>query len=73
MSGGAGLGVLKERIELGQILVGSPDTVLSQMRRIQHEVGVGVFEVIFSTGEQEKSRRSIELFADKVLPRMREM
>ena len=68
-----GVTELADRIELGQVLVGSPDTVLSQMKRIHDEVGVGVFEVIFAATEQDQTLRGIELFGTKVLPRLKEM
>ena len=68
-----GITGLDDRIELGQILVGSPDTVLSQMKRIHDEVGVGVFEVIIAVPEHEQVMRSIELFGAKVIPRLKEM
>lgn len=64
---------LEERIELGQVLVGSPDTVLSQMKRIHDELGAGVFEVIFAASEKDQVLRAIELFGTKVIPRLKEM
>jgi alkanesulfonate monooxygenase SsuD/methylene tetrahydromethanopterin reductase-like flavin-dependent oxidoreductase (luciferase family) len=64
---------LKERIELGQILVGSPDTVLDQIRRIRDEIGAGIVEIHFQHLGRERTLQTIELFGTKVLPRMREM
>ena len=64
---------INDRIELGQVLVGGPETILSQIKRLHDEVGVGVVEFIFSTGEKEKSLHAIQLFGTKVLPRLHEM
>jgi len=61
-----------ERIEHGQLLAGSPDTVLAQARRIRDEVGAGILEVVFSPMGREKTLRSIELFGTRVLPRLHE-
>jgi alkanesulfonate monooxygenase SsuD/methylene tetrahydromethanopterin reductase-like flavin-dependent oxidoreductase (luciferase family) len=64
---------LKERIELGQILVGSPETVLGQIRGVRDELGAGILEVHFQHLGREKTLRTIELFGTKVLPKMREL
>lgn len=70
---------LQERIELGQLVAGSPETVLEQVRSIREEVGAGILEVIFQPGSpyqpmvREKTLKAIELFGTKVLPRMREL
>jgi len=64
---------LSERIELGQILVGSPDTLLGQIERVRDEIGAGIVEMHFQHLGREKTLRTIELFGTKVLPRMREL
>jgi alkanesulfonate monooxygenase SsuD/methylene tetrahydromethanopterin reductase-like flavin-dependent oxidoreductase (luciferase family) len=64
---------LAERIELGQVIVGSPDTVLKQVRRIRDELGAGILDLVVGVQLGEKTMRSIELFGSKVLPRMREL
>jgi alkanesulfonate monooxygenase SsuD/methylene tetrahydromethanopterin reductase-like flavin-dependent oxidoreductase (luciferase family) len=63
---------LAERIELGQVIVGSPDTVLAQVRRIHDELGAGIVDLVVGVQLGERTMRSIELFGSKVLPRMRE-
>lgn len=63
----------QERVELGQLLVGSPDTVVAQARRIHEAVGNGILEVGFQPLAPEKVRRSLELFGEQVLPRLREL
>jgi alkanesulfonate monooxygenase SsuD/methylene tetrahydromethanopterin reductase-like flavin-dependent oxidoreductase (luciferase family) len=63
---------LADRIELGQVIVGSPDTVLAQVRRIHDELGAGIVDLVVGVQLGERTMRSIELFGSEVLPRMRE-
>ena len=64
---------LEERIELGQLLVGGPETVLAQIQAIQGELGAGILDLNFLAVSPDKILRAIELFGTKVLPRMREL
>lgn len=66
-------GDLRERIDTGQILAGSPDTVLAQAAAIGRELGAGILELGFIGPTPDKRRRSLELFGTRVLPRMREL
>jgi alkanesulfonate monooxygenase SsuD/methylene tetrahydromethanopterin reductase-like flavin-dependent oxidoreductase (luciferase family) len=66
-------GDLEQRIETGQRLLGSPDTVLRQVDRLRRELGVGILELAFIAPGLDKVRRSLELFGTEVLPRMREL
>jgi alkanesulfonate monooxygenase SsuD/methylene tetrahydromethanopterin reductase-like flavin-dependent oxidoreductase (luciferase family) len=53
---------------------GSPDTVVRQIEQCREEVGVGVLDLAFQNpGAADTGRlmQSLELFADKVLPRIR--
>jgi alkanesulfonate monooxygenase SsuD/methylene tetrahydromethanopterin reductase-like flavin-dependent oxidoreductase (luciferase family) len=52
---------------------GNPDTVVERLRVFQSLTGVGVVDLVFSSGQlrDEDERRSIELFAREVLPRIR--
>ena len=63
---------LAERIELGQVIVGSPDTVLEQVARIRDELGAGILDLVVGVQLGERTMHSIELFGSNVLPRMRE-
>jgi alkanesulfonate monooxygenase SsuD/methylene tetrahydromethanopterin reductase-like flavin-dependent oxidoreductase (luciferase family) len=63
---------LADRIELGQVIVGGPDTVLAQVRRIRDELGAGILDLVVGAQLGERTLRSIELFGTKVLPRIRE-
>jgi alkanesulfonate monooxygenase SsuD/methylene tetrahydromethanopterin reductase-like flavin-dependent oxidoreductase (luciferase family) len=62
-----------ERITLGQLLVGSPETVVGQIQAIGEELGCGVLDLIFLPTTRDKTLKSIELFGTQVLPRIREL
>ena len=64
---------LTARIELGQLLVGGPETVLAQIRAIRGELAAGILDLNFLPVSRDKILRSIELFGTKVLPRIREL
>jgi alkanesulfonate monooxygenase SsuD/methylene tetrahydromethanopterin reductase-like flavin-dependent oxidoreductase (luciferase family) len=66
-------GDLRERIETGQILAGSPETVLAQAAAVGRELGAGILELAFIGPTPDKRRRSLDLFGTEVLPRMREL
>ena len=66
-------GDLRERIDTGQILAGSPATVLEQAAEIGRTLGAGILELAFIGPTPDKRRRSLELFGTQVLPRMREL
>jgi hypothetical protein len=61
---------LADRIALGQVIVGGPDTVLEQVRRIRDELGAGVLDLVVGAQLGERTLHSIELFGANVLPRM---
>ena len=64
---------LADRIELGQVIVGGPDTVLAQVRHIRDELGAGVLDLVVGAQLGKRTLHSIELFGAQVLPRMREL
>jgi alkanesulfonate monooxygenase SsuD/methylene tetrahydromethanopterin reductase-like flavin-dependent oxidoreductase (luciferase family) len=64
---------LQENIDLGQIVLGSPDTVTRQVERIWRELGAGIIDFTIAHDLGEKTLRAIELLGTKVLPRMRQM
>lgn len=66
-------GEVMDRIDKGQILVGSPDTVLKQIARIGNELGAGVLDLAVASQLGDKTAHAIELFGRKVLPRMHEL
>ena len=61
---------LDERIEQGQLLAGSPATVLSQIQAVQQQLGPGTLDLTFSPVGRDKTLKAIELFGEQVLPRM---
>jgi alkanesulfonate monooxygenase SsuD/methylene tetrahydromethanopterin reductase-like flavin-dependent oxidoreductase (luciferase family) len=66
-------GDLKSRIENGQILVGSPETVANQIRHIHAETGAGVLDLIPGPPTGDKAMRSIELIGTRLMPLVREL
>jgi alkanesulfonate monooxygenase SsuD/methylene tetrahydromethanopterin reductase-like flavin-dependent oxidoreductase (luciferase family) len=64
---------LEERIAAGQIIIGSAESVLLQIRHIADQLEPGILDLVpaFQTGEP--TLRSIRLFGEKVLPRIRDM
>jgi len=66
-------GAVMDRIDKGQILVGNPDTVLKQIKRIRDELGAGVLDLAVASQLGDKTTKAIELFGTKVLPRMHEL
>jgi alkanesulfonate monooxygenase SsuD/methylene tetrahydromethanopterin reductase-like flavin-dependent oxidoreductase (luciferase family) len=62
---------LDQRIENGQILIGSPDTVLKQIKRIRDELGAGILDLTLIVQSGDKPQRTIELLGEKVLPEIR--
>jgi alkanesulfonate monooxygenase SsuD/methylene tetrahydromethanopterin reductase-like flavin-dependent oxidoreductase (luciferase family) len=56
--------------------IGSPDTVVEQVRRCRDEVGAGVLDLSLQPpgwGDPELLMRSLELFGMKVLPRIHDI
>jgi len=64
---------LQDRIETGQVLVGSPETIVGQARRIRKEIGAGILDCPLAAQLGERTLHSIELFGTKVLPLIREL
>jgi alkanesulfonate monooxygenase SsuD/methylene tetrahydromethanopterin reductase-like flavin-dependent oxidoreductase (luciferase family) len=64
---------VRERIETGTLLAGSPETVLKQVQWVHEELGTGILDLVFVAPDHDAARRSIELFGTQVLPRMREI
>jgi alkanesulfonate monooxygenase SsuD/methylene tetrahydromethanopterin reductase-like flavin-dependent oxidoreductase (luciferase family) len=61
-----------ERIELGQLLAGSPETVIGQIEKIHAALGCGILDLIFQPVGRDKTLKAIELFGTRVLPRIRD-
>jgi len=52
------------------LVIGTPDTVIRQIRRLQDAVGITHFNCSFWIGDMEHARvlRSMQLFASEVMP-----
>ena len=61
-----------ERVEKGQILLGSPETVWKQICRVRDEVGAGILDLFPTVPIADRTTRSIELFGTRLLPRLHE-
>jgi alkanesulfonate monooxygenase SsuD/methylene tetrahydromethanopterin reductase-like flavin-dependent oxidoreductase (luciferase family) len=64
---------VEERIAYGQIVIGSPETVRSQIRDIGDRLGAGVLDLVPAFQSGEPTMRSIRLFGETVLPRIRDL
>jgi probable LLM family oxidoreductase len=62
-------------IEHGSLYIGSPDTVARKIARAVSTLGVGRFDLIYTSGAQPISARlrAVELFGSRVIPQVREM
>ncbi len=62
-------------IERGSLYIGSPETVARKMARAIKALGVGRFDLIYTTGAQPVSARlrAVELYGTKVVPMVRDL
>lgn len=62
-------------VEQGSLYVGSPETVARKVARAMKVLDVSRFDMVYGQGPQKASARlkSIELYATKVIPRVREL
>jgi alkanesulfonate monooxygenase SsuD/methylene tetrahydromethanopterin reductase-like flavin-dependent oxidoreductase (luciferase family) len=62
-------------IEHGSLYIGSPETVARKMARAIKALGVGRFDLIYTTGAQPISARlrAVELYGSKVVPMVRDI
>ncbi|MCX5328892.1 LLM class flavin-dependent oxidoreductase [Streptomyces sp. NBC_00140] len=62
-------------IEHGSLYIGSPETVARKMAAAIKALGVGRFDLIYTTGAQPISARlrAVELYGTKVLPMVRDL
>ncbi len=63
---------LEDRIKLGQVLIGSPDSVVKQIEKVRDALGPGILDLANAGQMGDKTTKSMELMATKVLPRIRE-
>ncbi|MFD5161947.1 hypothetical protein ACFWMJ_28365 [Streptomyces hawaiiensis] len=62
-------------IEHGSLYIGSPETVARKMARAIKALGIGRFDLIYTTGAQPVSARlrAVELYGTKVIPMVRDI
>jgi alkanesulfonate monooxygenase SsuD/methylene tetrahydromethanopterin reductase-like flavin-dependent oxidoreductase (luciferase family) len=65
-------GELKDRIDTGQLLLGSPATVVKQIEKVRDDLGAGILDLTLAIQLGDKTMRSIELLGTKVLPAIRD-
>ena len=63
---------LQERIDTGQVVIGSPDTVVKQLERIHRDLGAGIVDMTLAHDLGDTTLHGIELLGEKVLPRIRQ-
>lgn len=65
----------QQLIDDGYIIAGSPDTVANQMKELATSLRVGNIFCLIHVGNmpQDKCMRSTKLFADEVIPQLRDM
>lgn len=63
----------KQLVDDGYVIAGSPDTVVEKMRELITSLRVGNIFCLIHVGDmpQEKCNRSTKLFAEEVMPRLR--
>ncbi|MGZ5835456.1 MAG: LLM class flavin-dependent oxidoreductase [Xanthobacteraceae bacterium] len=64
---------LQENIDVGALLLGSPDTVVKQIERIHRDLGAGVLDLTIAHDMGEKTLHAIDLIGEKILPRIRHL
>jgi alkanesulfonate monooxygenase SsuD/methylene tetrahydromethanopterin reductase-like flavin-dependent oxidoreductase (luciferase family) len=64
---------MKSLIESGTVVVGSPQTVRDRFRRMQDDTGLENIIAMCQFGKlsEERTRRSMEMFANEVMPQLR--
>jgi probable LLM family oxidoreductase len=62
-------------VEHGSLYVGSPETVARKIARTVRTLGVGRFDLVYTSGSQPMSARlrAVELYGSKVIPMVRDL
>jgi len=64
---------LQDSIDVGSILLGSPDTVTKQIERIHRDLGAGILDLTVAHDLGAKTLHAIDLMATKIMPRVRHL
>ena len=54
------------------MIVGSPETVVSQIKKIQDTLGPGILDVISAVQLGERTNKSLTLMGTKVMPQIKD-
>lgn len=71
-----GPGLFMNEINTGSLYVGSPETVAQKMARSIRTLGVGRFDMVYSSGgamSMSDRLKAVELYGTRVIPRVREL
>jgi alkanesulfonate monooxygenase SsuD/methylene tetrahydromethanopterin reductase-like flavin-dependent oxidoreductase (luciferase family) len=61
---------VEARVERGQLLLGSPNTVLTQIERITSVLNPGILDLHFPDLDRDSIMHALDLFGTRVLPRL---
>jgi alkanesulfonate monooxygenase SsuD/methylene tetrahydromethanopterin reductase-like flavin-dependent oxidoreductase (luciferase family) len=66
---------MKDIVERGYVVVGSPDEVADQLRVVANELNVGHLMLLLQFGNmgRDLTRHNTRLFAEKVMPQLRDL
>ena len=64
---------LQDSIDLGQIILGGPDTVVKQIERIHRDLGAGILDLTIANDLGEITMHAVDLIGTKVMPRVRHL
>lgn len=68
-----GTSSVESRIESGELLIGSPDSILSQIERLCERLQPGILDLHFPDLGRDAMLRALELFGGEVLPRLHQL
>ncbi|MCI7551928.1 MAG: LLM class flavin-dependent oxidoreductase [Arcanobacterium sp.] len=63
----------RQEVEDGALFVGSPQTVATKLARAFRALGADTFNMKMGQGNQDQHLKSIDLYANKVIPMVRDM
>jgi hypothetical protein len=63
---------VEARVERGQLLLGSPNTVRAQTERIKSVLNPGVLDLHFPDLDRDSIMHALDLFGTRVLPRLQQ-
>ena len=68
-----GAASVEARVESGQLLIGSPDSVLRQIERVHRALQPGILDLNFPDLDRDAMLPALELFGRRVLPALQAM